>query len=134
MEIRSASFVYVVCRTRDRNLRVCILYSRRSRPGCVSTIAAAGGEHTNVFVNCFCSDVVGGELCTTLKQKVGALSGLAWTFAADGRPAYHTTKQTNPDGTFSIVFPSTEGEERMCPLCYNRVLDPPAKRFGGVKF
>jgi hypothetical protein len=42
---------------------------------CVSTNAAAGGEHTNVFVNCFCSDVVGEELCTTLKQKVGALSG-----------------------------------------------------------
>jgi hypothetical protein len=42
---------------------------------CVSINAAAGGEHTNVFVNCFCSDVVGGELCTALKQKVGALSG-----------------------------------------------------------
>jgi hypothetical protein len=42
---------------------------------CVSTNGAAGGEQTNVFVNCFCSDVVGGELCTTLKQKVGALSG-----------------------------------------------------------
>jgi hypothetical protein len=32
-------------------------------------------QHTNVFVNCLCSDAVGGELCTTLKQKVGALSG-----------------------------------------------------------
>jgi hypothetical protein len=42
---------------------------------CISTNSAAGGEHINVFVNCFCSDVVGGELCTTLKQKVGALSG-----------------------------------------------------------
>jgi hypothetical protein len=42
---------------------------------CISTNSAAGGEHTNVFVNCFCSDAVRGELCTTLKQKVGALSG-----------------------------------------------------------
>jgi hypothetical protein len=42
---------------------------------CISTNGAAGGEHINVFVNCFCSDAVGGELCTTLKQKVGALSG-----------------------------------------------------------
>ena len=25
--------------------------------------------------HCFCSDVVSGELCTTLKQKVGSLSG-----------------------------------------------------------
>jgi hypothetical protein len=42
---------------------------------CISANSAAGGEHINVFVNCFCGDVVGGELCTTLKQKVGALSG-----------------------------------------------------------
>jgi hypothetical protein len=38
----------------------------------VSANDVAAGEHTNVFVNCFCSDVVGGELCTTLKEKVGA--------------------------------------------------------------
>ena len=38
------------------------------------TNVAAGVDQTNVFVNCFCSDRVGEELCTTLKQKL-ALSG-----------------------------------------------------------
>ena len=69
--------IYVACCMRARNLSVCILYFAFAAVplvACVST-NAAGAEHTNVFVKCFCSDVVGGELCTTLKQKVGALSG-----------------------------------------------------------
>lgn len=72
-----AKLIYVACCMRARNLSVCILYFAFAAVplvACVST-NAAGAEHTNVFVNCFCSDVVGGELCTTLKQKVGALSG-----------------------------------------------------------
>jgi hypothetical protein len=42
---------------------------------CVSTSGTARAEHIDVFVNCFCSDVVGGELCATLEQKIRALSG-----------------------------------------------------------
>ena len=42
---------------------------------CVLSNAAAGGEHTNVFVNCFCSERGGRRAVHDLKQKVGALSG-----------------------------------------------------------
>ncbi len=34
---------------------------------------AIGGDPTNVFITCFCSDAVGGNLCVILRQKVGAL-------------------------------------------------------------
>jgi hypothetical protein len=77
MEIRGANFIYVVLldeRAQPTRLYPLLAVAAVPLVACVSTNAAAGGEHTNVFVNCFCSDVVGGELCTTLKRKVGALS------------------------------------------------------------
>jgi len=70
--------IYVACCIRGRNpTRLYPLLAVAAVPlvACISTNSAAGGEYTNVFVNCFCSDVVGAELCTTLKQRVGTLSG-----------------------------------------------------------
>lgn len=43
-----------------------VLIATRSR--------SAGADPTNVFITCFCSDAVGGNLCMALRQKVGALA------------------------------------------------------------
>ena len=58
-----------------RNLLVWIAVAAIALVACVSTSSATRAEHTNVFINCFCSDVVGGELCATLEQKIRTSSG-----------------------------------------------------------
>jgi hypothetical protein len=39
-----------------------------------TTSRSAEADPTNVFITCFCSDAVGGNLCMVVREKVGALA------------------------------------------------------------
>jgi hypothetical protein len=92
---------------------------------CVLTTRAAGGDQINVLINCFCSDPVGGELCTTLKQKVVALSGyrLADQPLGAGVGVHLACRDTGAE---------VKGAQSAVSVAYTVYLDSPNEVFVGL--